>query len=95
MHAQSKYFTCSTSGQIADPEAEPALAGPWPGAERAAPAAGAVPDPFAEGAPQAPHWFKTAVFYEVSVRGFCDSNGDGYGDLRGLISKLDHLEWLG
>ncbi|WP_067808187.1 maltose alpha-D-glucosyltransferase, partial [Actinomadura formosensis] len=42
-----------------------------------------------------PHWFKTAVFYEVSVRGFADSNNDGYGDLRGLISRLDHLQWLG
>ncbi|MBT2214209.1 maltose alpha-D-glucosyltransferase, partial [Actinomadura sp. NEAU-AAG7] len=42
-----------------------------------------------------PHWFKTAVFYEVSVRGYADSNGDGYGDLRGLINKLDHLQWLG
>jgi maltose alpha-D-glucosyltransferase/alpha-amylase len=42
-----------------------------------------------------PHWYRRAVFYEVSVRGFCDSNGDGTGDLRGLISKLDYLQWLG
>ena len=42
-----------------------------------------------------PLWFKTAVFYEVYVRGFHDSNGDGHGDLRGLLEKLDYLEWLG
>ncbi|WP_205447061.1 maltose alpha-D-glucosyltransferase [Candidatus Frankia alpina] len=42
-----------------------------------------------------PYWFKRAVFYEVLIRGFADSNGDGTGDIRGLISKLDYLEWLG
>src|SRR5262245_34865122 len=40
-------------------------------------------------------WYKDAVFYEVSVRGFYDSNGDGIGDLRGLIEKLDYLRELG
>ena len=35
------------------------------------------------------------MFYEVLVRGFHDSNGDGTGDLRGLIEKLDYLQWLG
>ncbi|MGI5505135.1 maltose alpha-D-glucosyltransferase [Lentzea sp. CA-135723] len=42
-----------------------------------------------------PDWFKGAVFYEVLVRAFSDSNGDGTGDLRGLASRLDYLEWLG
>jgi len=42
-----------------------------------------------------PHWFKRAVFYEVLVRAFKDSNGDGTGDLRGLTEKLDYLSWLG
>jgi len=42
-----------------------------------------------------PLWFKDAVFYEVYVRGFCDSNADGIGDFRGLIDKLDYIEWLG
>ncbi len=42
-----------------------------------------------------PLWFKTAVFYEVYVRGFYDGNGDGMGDFRGLIEKLDYLQWLG
>jgi maltose alpha-D-glucosyltransferase/alpha-amylase len=42
-----------------------------------------------------PDWFKRAVFYEVLVRGFSDSNGDGTGDLGGLAEKLDYLAWLG
>jgi maltose alpha-D-glucosyltransferase/alpha-amylase len=49
----------------------------------------------ARSAPKEPEWFKTAVFYEVLVRAFNDSNGDGTGDLRGLAEKLDYLEWLG
>jgi alpha-amylase len=36
-------------------------------------------------------WAPGAVFYEVFVRSFQDSNGDGIGDLRGLIARLDHL----
>ena len=42
-----------------------------------------------------PNWFQRAIFYEVLVRGFRDSNGDGTGDLRGVTEKLDYLEWLG
>ncbi|MEP7336412.1 MAG: maltose alpha-D-glucosyltransferase, partial [Acidobacteriota bacterium] len=42
-----------------------------------------------------PLWYKDAVFYEVYVRGFYDSNADGVGDFRGLTEKLDYLEWLG
>src|SRR5438067_2382694 len=40
-------------------------------------------------------WFQRAVFYEVLVRAFYDSNGDGSGDIRGLVDKLDYLKWLG
>jgi maltose alpha-D-glucosyltransferase/alpha-amylase len=40
-------------------------------------------------------WYRDAVFYEVFVRAFADSNGDGIGDLPGLTSKLDYLQWLG
>jgi maltose alpha-D-glucosyltransferase/alpha-amylase len=40
-------------------------------------------------------WYKNAVFYEIHVRSFCDSNGDGVGDLRGVVSKLDYLTDLG
>jgi maltose alpha-D-glucosyltransferase/alpha-amylase len=42
-----------------------------------------------------PQWYKRAIFYEVLIRGFRDSNGDGTGDLRGLTEKLDYLQWLG
>jgi len=42
-----------------------------------------------------PLWFKEAVFYELHVKAFCDGNDDGIGDFRGLIDKLDYLEWLG
>lgn len=42
-----------------------------------------------------PGWYKRAVFYEVLVRAFADSDGDGTGDLVGLTSKLDYLNWLG
>ncbi len=42
-----------------------------------------------------PLWFKRAVFYEVLIRGFADSNGDGTGDIKGLTGKLDYLQWLG
>ena len=40
-------------------------------------------------------WYRSAVFYEVMVRSFRDTNADGYGDLRGMIEKLDYLSWLG
>ncbi len=40
-------------------------------------------------------WYMHAVFYEVSVRSFRDSNGDGHGDLRGLIEKLGYVQALG
>ena len=40
-------------------------------------------------------WYKNAVFYEISVRAFKDSDGDGRGDLRGLTAKLDYLQTLG
>jgi maltose alpha-D-glucosyltransferase/alpha-amylase len=40
-------------------------------------------------------WYKNAVFYQVYVRAFFDSNADGHGDLRGLIHKLDYFQELG
>ena len=42
-----------------------------------------------------PKWWKEAVFYQIYPRSFCDSNGDGIGDLPGIISKLDYLKKLG
>jgi maltose alpha-D-glucosyltransferase/alpha-amylase len=40
-------------------------------------------------------WYKDAVIYEVHVRAFHDSDGDGIGDFRGLIQKLDYIQELG
>ncbi len=54
-----------------------------------------VPNTFTEEEPRDRRWYKRAVFYEVLIRGFADSNGDGTGDIRGLIEKLDYLQWLG
>ena len=42
-----------------------------------------------------PLWYKDAVFYELYPRAFFDSNGDGHGDLRGILDKLDYLHELG
>src|SRR3981189_773650 len=57
-----------------------------------------VPTPAGEPLPPPeddPRRFQRAVFYEVLIRGFFDSNDDGSGDLPGLIAKLDYLQWLG
>ena len=40
-------------------------------------------------------WYMNAIFYEVHIRAFCDSNKDGKGDIPGLISKLDYIKDLG
>ncbi len=44
---------------------------------------------------QDPLWYKDAIIYQVHVRAFRDSNGDGIGDFRGLAEKLDYLQELG
>ncbi|TVQ30279.1 MAG: maltose alpha-D-glucosyltransferase [Phycisphaeraceae bacterium] len=45
--------------------------------------------------PDDPAWYKDAIIYQLHIRAFCDSDGDGIGDFRGLTSKLDYLQDLG
>lgn len=39
-----------------------------------------------------PNWLNDAVFYEIYPQSFCDTNGDGIGDIEGIISKLDYVK---
>ncbi|MRR32664.1 glycosylase, partial [bacterium] len=42
-----------------------------------------------------PAWLESAVFYEIYPQSFSDSNGDGIGDLPGILAKLDYIQSLG
>ncbi len=61
------------------------LAGCLPGRPANQPAATPAPQP----------WWRQAIFYEIFVRSFYDTNGDGIGDLNGVTAKLDYLAGLG
>ncbi len=51
--------------------------------------------PLEDNAPVERKWWKEAVFYQIYPRSFKDSDGDGIGDIRGIIEKLDYLKQLG
>jgi len=40
-------------------------------------------------------WWRSGLLYQIYIRSFADSNGDGVGDLRGVIDRLEYLSWLG
>jgi maltose alpha-D-glucosyltransferase/alpha-amylase len=42
-----------------------------------------------------PEWYRDAVIYQLHIKAFCDSNGDGIGDIPGLIGRLDYVQQLG
>ncbi|HVN13434.1 MAG TPA: alpha-amylase family glycosyl hydrolase [Kineosporiaceae bacterium] len=51
--------------------------------------------PEASAASRGNDWWKSAVVYQIYPRSFCDGDGDGVGDLRGIIGRLNYLEALG
>ena len=55
----------------------------------------AKPKPAAKAAPATTPWWKSGIIYQLYIRSFYDTNGDGVGDLPGVIAKLDYLEGLG
>ena len=54
-----------------------------------------TPPKIKTGMPVDPEWYRNAVIYQMHVRSFNDSNGDGIGDFQGAIQRLDYLEQLG
>jgi len=40
-------------------------------------------------------WWQGKTAYQIYPKSFCDSNGDGIGDIPGMIARLDYLKWLG
>jgi maltose alpha-D-glucosyltransferase/alpha-amylase len=68
-----------------------------PAASGTSPSTGAIirPGPAAQASEAPPLWFKDAIIYQLHIRAFYDSNGDGIGDFRGLTQRLDYIQDLG
>jgi len=54
-----------------------------------------MPNTQSEQQPESANWYKDVTIYQLHVKSFCDGNGDGIGDFKGLLTKLDYLEKLG
>src|SRR5689334_3112773 len=74
-----------------------AACGIVPARDSATPATALTPTAVPVSVPQEDDasWWRTAVFYEIFVRSYYDTNGDGIGDFNGITQKLDYLESLG
>src|SRR5688572_18250999 len=68
---------------------------PPAGIERAVGDRGTRPDRDRRRSGMTDLWHKNAIFYGVDIKTFCDANGDGFGDIAGLIGKLDYIADLG
>ena len=84
MYAIRSYYASTTSCDTDAAVNAPATNNATSAAQR--PAASSAVDPL---------WYQDAVIYQLHIKAFFDSNGDGIGDFRGLTSKLDYVRELG
>ena len=63
--------------------------------ETAAAPSATTPESLSSDAPRAADWYKDVVIYQLHVRSYFDSNGDGIGDFAGLTAKLEYVASLG
>jgi glycosidase len=82
---------CSPAPPATPASGSAAAASPPPRSEACPAAASPAPAAVGDGSTDRPGWWLDRVFYEVFVRSFADSNGDGVGDLAGLTAHLDYL----
>src|SRR5688572_16481720 len=66
-----------------------------PSIQRAAPISSALHPQIVPLTDERTKWWKDAVIYQIFIPSFKDTNGDGYGDLQGVIEKLDYMAALG
>ncbi|HEY3341814.1 MAG TPA: alpha-amylase family glycosyl hydrolase, partial [Anaerolineae bacterium] len=86
--------TLTAPTPISAPAITPQLTASAPGA-RSTLAITSIPTPATTPQGAGAAWWNDTVFYEIFVRSFYDSNGDGKGDFQGIIAKLDYLSGLG